>query len=84
MLSDIVKERLTTALQPTHLDIIDESAEHLGHGASGAHFAIQLISPLFVGKSTVTRHRMIYTALSGLIGGEIHAIQITAKAPNET
>jgi len=72
-------------LHPTILTIHDESHLHVGHNGAkgGGHFSIQITSQAFEGKTPVQRHQMIYEALGDLIKTEIHAISITAKAPNE-
>ena len=74
-----IEERLNASLNPSTLEIIDESQQHVGHeGAkSGAgHFAIKVTSPLFLDKSLVECHRMIYDSLGDLMGPEIHALKI--------
>jgi BolA protein len=73
-------ERLSSALHPTQLEIIDESAAHAGHAgaASGhGHFAANIASPLFQNKTTLQCHRMVYEALGELMQTDIHAIRIT-------
>ena len=75
----IMQERLNDSLNPSALEIMDESHQHVGHeGAkSGAgHFAIKIASPLFAKKSLIECHRMIYQSLDDLIGPEIHALKI--------
>jgi len=83
----LIKERLTQALQPSFLSVEDGSAAHAHHAGArqsgGGHFRVTLVSAHFEGKSSVQRHQLVYVALNGLIGPEIHAIQITAKTPLE-
>lgn len=74
-----IRERLTTALQPTQLDIIDDSAKHAGHLGSqggGGHYTVRIAAPAFTGKKLLETHRMVYTALGDLMQHEIHALQI--------
>ncbi len=47
------------------------------------HFELRVISTAFEGKNLVARHRMIYAAIGPAVGGEIHALSIQAKTPNE-
>jgi BolA protein len=78
---------LLASLAPTALEIGDDSALHAGHeGAKsgGGHYRLTIVSPQFAGKSTVARHRMVYGALAALMQREIHALAITARAPDET
>jgi len=72
-------------LNPEHLSIQDESAHHAGHAGAkaGGHFIITITSALFVGKTSVQRHQMIYKALGDLLKTDIHAVSIQAQAPLE-
>ncbi len=74
-----IREQLQAALNPTHLEIEDESHLHRGHvGAqSGAgHFAVTLASPFFIDKTKIACHRLIYAALGSMMPTEIHALKI--------
>lgn len=75
---------LLAVLQPEHLHIIDDSRKHAGHAGArsgGGHYHLHITSALFIGKPTLARHRMIYSALGDLMKQEIHALQITANIP---
>ena len=52
-------------------------------GYSWVHFDAVVVSPVFAGKHTLQRHRLIYAALGNRIGGEIHALSIEAYTPEE-
>ncbi len=85
--SEITK-RLTEALAPTHLQVIDDSEKHRGHGGynpSGgeSHFTVEIESPLFAGMSRVARQRAVNHALADLLQERVHALAIRAKAPGE-
>lgn len=82
---DAMRERLAV-LQPARLDIIDDSALHAGHAGAasgGGHFRMIIVSPMFAGRPTISRHRMVYDALGAMMKHEIHAMSITAKTPDE-
>jgi BolA family transcriptional regulator, general stress-responsive regulator len=84
-LAAAIRQRLA-ALEPVSLDLEDESGRHVGHeGAKsgGSHFRLTLVSPRFAGKAMRERHRMVYAALGELMGREIHALAINARAPDE-
>ncbi|MBK6742764.1 MAG: BolA family transcriptional regulator [Hydrogenophilales bacterium] len=83
-LEGLICERLAI-LEPEHLELRDDSARHAGHkGASGGgHFFLAIVSKQFAGLNAVARHRAIYQALGDLMGGRVHALSITASAPNE-
>ena len=73
-------------LNPTILEIIDESHQHAGHAGArdgGGHYVLNIVSVQFAGNNTVARHRMIYSALGELMKREIHALTIQANTPDE-
>jgi BolA protein len=77
-------ERLRAALQslnPTLLEIRDDSAKHAGHAGAreGGHFHVVIASSAFADVSAVERHRMVYAAAAELMGRDIHALSIDAR-----
>lgn len=79
-------EAKLATLNPVSLQIIDESHKHAGHAGArdgGGHYVINIVSAQFTGKNTVTRHRMIYSALGEMMKREIHALTLQAQAPSE-
>lgn len=83
-LDNEIREQLAS-LEPQLLEIVDDSAMHAGHAGNrgGGHFTITVVSSQFSGKSTIMRHRIIYQALQDLIPSRIHALSITAHAPED-
>jgi len=86
-----ITQKLTRALAPVSLVVIDESAAHAGHVGNPArgdpsaetHFKVEIVSEAFEGKRQVLRHRMIYDALREEMDNPIHALQLKTKTPNE-
>lgn len=90
-----IRRALEVALDPLHLEVIDESHKHAGHahvmsrpGIAGApgetHFKIKVVSARFEGKNRLARHREINALLADEMGdGKVHALSIDAKAPGE-
>lgn len=82
-----IETRLTAALSPTRLDVINDSAKHSGHmgddGSGESHFTVEIESAAFAGKSRLERQRMVNRALGDLPGQKVHALAIKAKAPGE-
>jgi len=82
-----IRQRLA-ALDPVELDLADESEQHRGHAGYQAggntHWRLTIVSPRFAGQPVVARHRMVYEALGNLMQNPIHALAITARAPEET
>lgn len=79
-----IRARLSV-LQPLELELDDDSHLHAGHAGAGGggHYRLKIVSEGFVGKSTVARHRMIYSALGEMMRHDIHALNITACAPED-
>jgi len=47
----------------------------------GDHYAANVISSAFEGKSRVQQHQLVYQALQGRMGGELHALALQTSAP---
>jgi stress-induced morphogen len=47
----------------------------------GDHYAATVISGAFAGKTRVQQHQMVYAALKGRMGGQLHALQLTTQTP---
>ncbi|CFX06067.1 conserved protein of unknown function [Candidatus Filomicrobium marinum] len=82
-----MREKLLIALEPTRLDIINESELHAGHrsspGTGNSHFRLLIVSPVFAGKSRVDRHRLVNTILADELAGSVHALAMKTYAPGE-
>ena len=86
-LAEIITARLQQALDPSRLDVINDSHHHAGHmgddGTGESHWTVVVESAAFAGKSRVARQRLINHALADLLAGRIHALAIRARAPGE-
>lgn len=49
----------------------------------GDHYAATVVSAAFAGLSRVRQHQLVYRALGGRMGGELHALQLTTATPKE-
>ena len=47
----------------------------------GDHYAATVIASAFTGKSRVQQHQMVYAALKGKMGGQLHALALQTSAP---
>ena len=75
-----IRQRLTQALAPTELEVIDEGHLHAGHAGEGkGHFRVRIVSAAFAGQLPIRRHRMVYAAVEDLMDNGIHALSIDAK-----
>jgi BolA protein len=79
--------RLTEALDPVALHVIDESDRHAGHAGAraggGTHYRVQIVSAQFKRLSRVERHRLVYSLLTKEFADGLHALALVAKAPGE-
>lgn len=78
-------ERLQ-ALEPDHLEVVDDSHHHAGHAGAAdgrGHFTVSVVSKQFAGLSTLRRHRLVYEAVGDMMITDIHALSIEALAPGE-
>jgi stress-induced morphogen len=48
----------------------------------GDHYAATVVSEAFRGRSRVQQHQMVYQALSGRMGGQLHALALQTSAPD--
>ncbi len=48
----------------------------------GDHYRARVSAPAFAGKSRMQQHKMVYDALGGRMGGELHALQLVTAVPN--
>ena len=82
-----IETLLTEAFAPTRLEVINDSARHLGHagddGSGESHFTVVIESAAFAGKGRLERQRMVNRALGEIPGQRVHALAIRAFAPGE-
>jgi stress-induced morphogen len=62
--------------------IPDAEVEIVALVDDGDHYQARVTSPAFAGKSRVAQHKMVFEALGGRMGGELHALQLTTSVPN--
>ena len=80
-----MRQSLMFALEPTRLDVVNESHLHAGHAGSPnsgqSHFRVYIVSEKFLGFSRVERHRLVNDVLAQELASGVHALAITAEAP---
>lgn len=86
-ISKVIARKLTEALSPSRLEIVDDSDRHHGHAGhregGESHFNLLIEAQAFDGKSRVERQRMVNRALAEELAGPVHALSIKALAPGE-
>ena len=82
-----IDQRLRTALAPTSLAVINDSAKHHGHagddGSGESHFTVEIEAPGFAGMNRLERQRAVNAALGDMMKERVHALAIRARAPGE-
>ena len=75
-----IRSRLTSAFQPSELDVVDDSESHRGHAGyqegGESHFNVRVRSAVFEGQSRIARHRAVHAALGKELVGRIHALSL--------
>lgn len=86
-IANIIEKKLTEALAPSRLELVDESALHAGHAGARpegeSHFRLLVVSDRFENRDRIERQRMVYKVLGDLMGGDIHALSIKALTADE-
>jgi stress-induced morphogen len=75
MAADEIEALIRAALPDAEVKITDLAGD-------GDHYAAHVISGAFRGKTRVAQHKIVYEALGGRMGGELHALQLTTAVPN--
>ena len=83
-----IEEKISAALAPERLEVINESHLHAGHqpgfdGTGESHMRIRIVASAFDGMNRVMRHRKINELLKDEIDRGLHALAIDAKTPGE-
>ena len=82
-----IESKLTAALSPQRLDVIDNSASHAGHAGAHpegeSHFQVLVVSEAFEGKNRVQRQRMVYEAIAEEMANHVHALELKTLTPAE-
>jgi BolA family transcriptional regulator, general stress-responsive regulator len=81
-----IRNRLSHALAPSRLEVIDESGSHAGHAGAvpgkTTHIRVKLQAEAFRNKNRLDRHRMVNELLKEEMADGLHALAIEARAPD--
>ncbi len=82
-----IRATLVAGFNPSHIEIIDESAQHAGHAGAAAggetHYRIVLVSEVFTGQSRLARYRAVHAALDAEFLSGLHALTLSLSTPAE-
>lgn len=76
MLAQELEQRLTAAFPAAQVTVSDLTG-------GGDHFSATIVTEAFTGKTLIDRHRMVYAALGDAMKGDIHALALTTRTPDE-
>ena len=79
---DLILQKISTALQYEHLDLINESHMHAGPKTE-SHFKLIIVSTEFANQAKIKRHQLIYRILSDELANSIHALSLHLYTPDE-
>jgi stress-induced morphogen len=74
MQANEIERLIREALPDAQVEIRDLAGD-------GDHYAATVVSEVFRGKTRVQQHQIVYGALKGRMGGELHALALTTSAP---
>ena len=82
-----IRHKLSEALAPSRLDIVDDSGRHAGHvGArpeGETHFVVEVASAQFAELTRVARQRLVHKVLEDELQGRVHALALKTLTPEE-
>jgi len=78
-----IETKLRAALEPAHLEVINESFMHNVPKGSESHFKVVVVSEQFAGQALLARHRAVNALLADELEGPVHALSIKAKTPEQ-
>lgn len=84
-IADRIQAKVSLALQPEHVELVNESHLHAGP-ATDSHFKLVVVAAAFQGQNRVKRHQAVYRVLqeelqSGGQGGSVHALALHLYTP---
>ncbi len=82
-MQETIQTKISQALNPLHLEVINESPMHNVPAGSESHFKLVVVSDRFNAERLITRHRMINEILAAELQGGIHALALHTMSPDE-
>lgn len=72
-----IEQLIKKSIPDAEVNIVDLAGD-------GDHYSANVTSEMFRGKNRVQQHQMIYAALEGNMGGELHALALQTSVPKES
>jgi BolA-like protein 1 len=80
---ETIRTKLSSVLEPVHIDVENESRMHSVAPGSETHFKVLVVSEAFRGLSALDRHRRVNELLREEFGAGLHALTLRALTPDE-
>lgn len=85
--AETIRTKLEARFAPARIELEDESSRHAGHAGAReggeTHFRLVIVAPAFSGLGRIARQRLVYACLADELADRVHALSITALAPDE-
>ena len=85
--SEAIERKLVGGLDPSRLEVIDDSDRHAGHAGAGprgeTHFNLIIEATAFIGLGRVQRQRLVHGLLAEELAGPVHALSLVTRAPGD-
>jgi BolA protein len=78
-----IETKLRVALDPVHLEVLNESGNHAVPAGSESHFRLRVVTRAFEGQRLIERHRAVNRLLAAELAGSIHALALETLTPAE-
>lgn len=82
-----IEAKLRAGLSPEALTVVDESHLHAGHAGARpegeTHFRVEIVASAFAGLGRLARQRLVHDLLREELAGPVHALSISASAPDD-
>ena len=86
-IAEAIRVKITDALAPAGLEIVDESHLHAGHAGArpggDSHFRVRITAAAFAGLSRIERQRLVTGLLKAEFAAGLHALSLTTLTPAE-
>ena len=82
-IQQLIEAKLTAALSPTVLEVINESHMHRVEPGSESHFKVVIVSEQFTVQRMLARHRQVNAVLADELAGAIHALALHTYTTSE-
>jgi BolA protein len=78
-----IERKVTEALAPSFLEVVNESVNHNVPPGSESHFRVVVVSEAFAGTRLLARHRRLNGVLADELAGAVHALALHTYTPDE-